>query len=339
MDEQVQQQRDKKLRQYTEGLECMAELVDFAALAAAVDAACPRPDRSIKGGRPPYPTLLMVKVLFLQALYNLSDEAMEHQLLDRRSFQRFCDVSDRLDLPDARTIWLFKQRLVTGGLGAQALFEAVQQQLQAYGYIPRGGQIVDATIVRAPIQHLKAEDKALLDEGRVPEAWKPSKRQHKDVQARWTKKHGKSFFGYKLHANVDVRYKLIRRCKVTPANVDDGNTLPAVVDRANTAAWLYGDRGYDYESNRELLARQGLRDGIARKARPGRPLGQRAQARNRAINRKRSRVEHVFAQLHHLGGKLVRAVTLARNELALALKCAVYNARRLVWLKAHAVPA
>jgi IS5 family transposase len=136
-----------------------------------------------------------------------------------------------------------------------------------------------------------------------------------------------------------VRWKLIRRCKVTPANVDDGNTLPAVVDRANTAAWLYGDRGCDYESNRELLARRGLRDGIARKARPGWPLGQRAQARNRAINRKRSRVEHVFAQLHHLGGKVVRAVTLARNELAIALKCAVYNAQRLVWLKAHAVPA
>jgi IS5 family transposase len=250
MDEQVQQ-RDRKLRQYTESLERMGELVDFAALAAAVDAACPRPDRS-KGGRLPY-------------------------------------------------LWLFKQHLVTGGPGAQGFFDAVQQQLQAHGCIPRGGQIVDATI-----------------------------------KARWTKKHGKSHFGYKLHANVDVRCKLIRRCKVTPANVDDGNTLPVVVDRANTAVRLYGDRGYDHESNRGLPAKQGLRDGMARKARPGRKLGLRTQARNRAINRKRLRVEHVFAQLHHLGGKVVRAVTLVRNELAIVLKCAVCNARRLAWLKAYA---
>ena len=77
MDDRVQQQRDKKLRQYTAGLERMAEVVDFAAVAAAVDTACPRPDRSQKGGRAPYPTVVMMKVLFLQALYNLSDEAAE----------------------------------------------------------------------------------------------------------------------------------------------------------------------------------------------------------------------------------------------------------------------
>ena len=147
MDERIQQQRDRKLVQYTASLERMAELVDFAAVAAAVDKACPRPDRG-KGGRPPYPTLLMVRVLFLQALYNLSDEECEHQLLDRRSFQRFCGLADELNVPDARTVWLFRQRLVAGGLGARAVFEAVQQQLQARGYIPCGGQIVDAPIVR-----------------------------------------------------------------------------------------------------------------------------------------------------------------------------------------------
>ncbi|WP_419187230.1 transposase, partial [Caldimonas tepidiphila] len=69
----VQQPTDVKLQQYTDSLERMGELVDFEQVAVAVDAACPRPDRS-KGGRPPYPTLVMVKVLFLQALYNLSDE-------------------------------------------------------------------------------------------------------------------------------------------------------------------------------------------------------------------------------------------------------------------------
>jgi IS5 family transposase len=228
---------------------------------------------------------------------------------------------------------------VDSRLGAKAIFEAVQQQLQAHGYLPRGGQIVDATIVRAPIQHLDKEEKAQIAQGKVPEHWSAKKVRHKDVQARWTKKYSKSFFGYKLHANVDVRWKLIRRWKVTPANVDDGQTMPKVLDQANTAARLYADRGYDHEANRRVLAARGWRDGIARKAATKRELGPRAKARNTAINRKRSRVEHVFAQLHHLGRKTVRAVTLARNELAIALKCAVYNAKRLVWLKANAVPA
>ena len=58
-------------------------------------------------------------------------------------------------------------------------------------------------------------------------------------------------------------------------------------------------------------------------------------ARNKAINRVRARGEHVFAGLEQLGGKCVRAMTLARNELAILLKCAAYNAKRLVWLVRH----
>jgi IS5 family transposase len=106
------------------------------------------------------------------------------------------------------------------------------------------------------------------------------------VQARWTKKHGRSFFDYKLHSNVDVRWKLIRRCKLTPANVNDGRTMPQVLDEANTAARLYADRGYDHQANREVLAARGWRDGIARKAAAGLELGPRARARNTAINRR-----------------------------------------------------
>uniref|UniRef100_UPI001300A968 transposase n=1 Tax=Caldimonas tepidiphila TaxID=2315841 RepID=UPI001300A968 len=89
----------------------------------------------------------------------------------------------------------------------------------------------------------------------------------------------------------------------------------------------------DRRASRELLAEHGCKDGIARRALPGEPLGQRAEARNKTINRRRSRVEHVFAGLWHLGGKTVRAIGQARNELAIAIKCAVYNVKRLTWLK------
>ena len=144
----VVQQRKAKLEGYVQTLAAMDKLIDFAGMAAAVDKACPRADRS-KGGRPPYPTEALVRMVFLQGLYNLSDEQCEHQVLDRLSFQRFCRLDGVLNIPDARTLWNFRQRLATGGLGGRAIFESLSQQLQQHGFIPRGGQIVDASIVQA----------------------------------------------------------------------------------------------------------------------------------------------------------------------------------------------
>ena len=125
---------------------------------------------------------------------------------------------------------------------------------------------------------------------------------------------------------------MIRQAKVTAANVDDGQTLKDVLDASNTGKRVLADRGYDAQANRELLQQGQLRDGIARRAKAGQERRQRLDARNKAINRIRARGEHVFAGLEQLGGKCVRAMTLARNELAILLKCAAYNAKRLVWL-------
>ena len=127
-------------------------------------------------------------------------------------------------------------------------------QLQQHGYIPRGGQIVDASIVQAPLTQANKDERQALNEGRRPEGWSAKRLRHTDRDARWTKKHGKSFYGYKVHANTDARYKLIRRVKVTPANVDDGQTLKEVLERANTGARVLADRGYDAQTNMSLTS-------------------------------------------------------------------------------------
>jgi IS5 family transposase len=88
--------------------------VDFEVLAASIDAAAPRPSRA-KGGRPPYPTVLMVKILVLQQLYKLADDALEYQLLDCRSFLQLCDRRNSfvigLRTTSQRQDWLFEARL------------------------------------------------------------------------------------------------------------------------------------------------------------------------------------------------------------------------------------
>ena len=195
----VVQQRKAKLEGYVQTLAAMDKLIDFAGMAAAVDKACPRADRS-KGGRPPYPTEALVRMVFLQGLYNLSDEQCEHQVLDRLSFQRFCRLDGALNIPDARTLWSFRQRLATGGLGGRAIFESLSQQLQRHGFIPRGGQIVDASIVQAPITQANAREREALNKGEAPEGWSKKRLAHTDRDARWTIKHGKSYPWRGCHA-------------------------------------------------------------------------------------------------------------------------------------------
>jgi transposase len=81
----------------------ISRVVDFAALASEVDRVALRVV-SGKGGRPPFPTETMVRILVLKRLHNLSDEQVEFQLQDRLSFQRFCGLTMATNIPDRTTV-------------------------------------------------------------------------------------------------------------------------------------------------------------------------------------------------------------------------------------------
>ena len=106
-------------------------------------------ERKSNAGRKPYDAILKFKIVVLQSLHNLSDEQTEYLILDRLSFMRFLDLDLEDPVPDATTIWLF--RVAQAGL-IDKLFERFGQHLEAEGYIARGGQIIDATIVSVPKQ-------------------------------------------------------------------------------------------------------------------------------------------------------------------------------------------
>lgn len=327
------EEREAKLDKLGDILQVMEQHVDFAALAARIDQAASRPSLD-KGGRPPFPTVLMVRVLVLQHLQGLSDEQMEYQLLDRLSFQRFVGLRYSSQIPDRTTIWTFRERLIAAN-AHETLFDAVEDQLHRHGYIARCGQLVDASIVPAPKQKLKKEEKALIDqpEQAMPIDWTPAKRRQKDIDATWTKKHGKSYFGYKLTVNADKRYKLIRKLKVTTASEHDTLHLDDVLDPLNTSRDLYADKGYVDAEREARLKSEGYRVHIQRKAKKGKPLSDCQKRRNTRIAKTRSRVEHVFAGLEQLGGKTLRSIGLDRATLQLNLKAATYNIRRLCSLK------
>lgn len=331
------EEREAKLDRLGDVLQVMERHVDFAVLAAEIDRAAPRPLPG-KGGRPPFPTLVMVKALFLQQLYNLSDDRLEFQLLDRLSFQRFVGLRRSSQIPDRTTFWTFRERLKEAG-ACEVIFEAVGRELSRHGYLARCGQIVDASLIPAPVQHNHQQERELVKDNAMPVGWKPAKRRQKDVDATWTKKHGKSTFGYKLSVNADQRYKLIRKVKVSTASENDTMHLEDVLDPANTSRDLYGDKGYVDGERERRLKQDGWRVHIQRKARKGTPLSACQERRNTRIARTRARVEHVFAAVGQMGGKALRTIGLARANLQLHWKVATYNLRRLCSLKECGVTA
>src|SRR3954468_23310988 len=186
-------------------LEAIDRLVPWESFRADIEAVVLTPDEARKSnaGRKPLDALLMFRMLVLQSLYNLSDEQVEYQVSDRLSFTRFLRLGIESRIPDGTTLWLFREKLAEAGL-IEKLFDRFDQHLRARGYIAGGGQIVDATIVAVPRQRNTREENEAIKRGRPPKDWetKPAKNRQKDKDARWTKKHGKSFYGYKNHVNA-----------------------------------------------------------------------------------------------------------------------------------------
>lgn len=328
-------ERNAKRDRLGDPLQVLSDHIDFAALAQAVDAKLVIGDRG-RRGRPPYPTELMIRLLVLQQLYDLSDEALEYQVLDRSSFQRFAGLEHSGRVPDAKTLWVWRERLKKQDLIGD-ISEAVGRQLSKAGFIARGGQIIDASIVTVPTQRNRREENETIAQGQVPEDWSGAKRAQKDIDARWTHKHGKSYYGYKLHANTDRRWGFIRRLDVTPASVNDTRVFEAIVDETNTSRDVYADRGYAKAAREVALREQGYRDRIQRKGQADRPLSPTQQRRNRGIARQRAFGEHPFARLAQMGGKSIRTIGLARARAVIELKVIAHNLMHLARLQTRGI--
>ena len=290
--------------------------------------------RKSSAGRKPHDVTLMFKMLVLQALYNLSDDQTEFQVRDRLSFQRFLRLSPEDTVPDAKTLWLFREQLARHGL-IDKLFRRFDEQLWASGLMPKGGQIIDASLVSVPKNRNTRDENQQIKEGKTPEGWddKPNMKRQKDEDARWTKKHGKSHYGYKNHINVDKEHKLIRRYAVTDASVHDSQMFDALLDEENGDRSVWADSAYRSEAREQHLRERGFISRIHRKGSSRRKLNEQEQATNRRRSKVRARVEHVFGdQRTRQGNILVRTKGKIRAAVKIGLMNLTYNMRRLEFL-------
>jgi len=290
--------------------------------------------RQSNAGRKPLDPVRMFKVLVLQSLYNVADEKIEYQIRDRLSFMRFLDLSLEDSVPDARTVWLYRQQLTDHGL-LEALFEQFNAYLIDQGYEAKKGQIVDASIVPVPKQRNTRAENAAIKAGETPEGWdeKPAKRRQKDTDARWTKKHGKSHYGYKNHVSVDRKHKLIRHAAVSDASVHDSQMIDQVLDEANTGAGVWADSAYRSAETEQWLKAGGYHSQVHHKGKRGQALSAAKQRVNRKRSTVRALVEHVFGyQENSMGGKFIRTIGIERAKTKIGLMNITYNMMRYIHL-------
>ncbi len=326
--------RFSKLDQLGDPLRAINAVVDWSVFQPILAKGL-KQEKKTNAGRPGFDPLLMFKVLILQSLYNLADGQTEFQIRDRFTFMRFLGLTPECRIPDEKTIWLFRENVKARDLH-DALFTTFTRFLEAQGYEAKRGTPIDARLVEVPKQRNTRSENATIKEGLLPAAWDkhPAKKVQKDIEARWTQKNGKNYYGYKNHIAIDVKHKLIRRYDVTAANVHDSQRFEPLLDRRNSDPTVYADSAYRSEDNERLLKRKRFRSRVHHRAWRDQPLTKREQRENRARSRLRARVEHVFGhQVKAMRQIIVRGIGLARIRTRIVLTNLAYNMSRLAQLR------
>jgi transposase, IS5 family len=298
-----------------ETLQRIDGLVDWGQLEAIV--------RKLRkeGGRPPFPALGMLKALYLQSLYGLSDPGMEEALLDRLSFRRFCGFGLDARTPDETTICRFRLDAAAAGV-LEECFACINRQLEARGLFTKKGTLIDATLIAA--SHNKPSFAAGGGGAVHP----------RDPDATFTRKNGRTHFGFKGHVGADEGTLLVRKALFTPNAVSDSEAADALISWDEQA--VYADRGYPQKARRQRLREAGIRDRIMhRRHKSQKDLPQSHKRHNALIARRRAPVESIFSVLKRIYGQgRARCRSLAAAGADFFAALTMYNLRRALRLGA-----
>ena len=226
-------------------------------------------------------------------------------------------------------MWTFENRI--GEAGAKALFDGVSAQLLKKGFIARGGQIIDATLVPAPKQHNSQKRRRSSRMARCRPAGSPPSGA-KDLDATWTKKHGKTTSATSSPSTSTRSTRSSARSRPT-RSTHDSQHFDNVFDTVNTSRDVYADRGYPSAEREAWLKENGLPQPDPAKG-PSQQAAVRVPAgRNQRIAKTRAQVEHVFRAIDQMGGKLLAHHRPGAANFAMTMMAACYNLKRLVYFQ------
>jgi transposase, IS5 family len=331
----------EKLTKLGDPLEKLNEFIDWKIFEVPLNEAFNKEDKDIpKGGRPPFNRVMMFKTLLIQSLYNLSDDQLEYQIVDRASFKRFLGLKKSDKVPDSKTFWAFREQLIEKEV-IEGLFEVFNQALDSMGVFANEGKMIDASFVEAPRQrNTREENKHIKENGTAPEQWKekPNKLRQKDIDARWTKKNNVTFYGYKNHVKSDVKTKLIEKYKVTDASVHDSQPVADLLTEKDERQELYADSAYTGEKQEEIYKNKKVINKIIEKGYRNKSLTDKQIASNKEKSKIRVRVEHIFGFVENsMNGSILRTIGIARAKAKIGMMNLTYNICRCVQLKLSVV--
>ncbi len=283
---------------------------DDVILKPFTESSCPRSKYSRKNaGRPSYDPIIFFKIFILQILFNLSDAMVHKYILDRQSFLAFLDIDVTL-VPSSKTIWKYRELFIKAGV-----FELINiltmQHIANLDEVKNSDSIaIDSSFTNVPIQRNTRDENKVIKDGNGDQLWNdhPAKKRQKDIDSRWTQKGGHRYYGYKLHIAVCCLTKLITSMLTTAACVHDSQVIAPLVREEDHGKSLYADSAYSGKKQIDEIKQLNLKPAVCEKGKRNTPLTDEQKKNNREKSKTRARVEHVFAQIAHWDGDILRTI-------------------------------
>jgi len=293
--------------QSKQALEIIKSTIDWKILLRPIEQVIlKQKENNSPAGRSTIDLLVIVKCFILQSIYALSDPRLEEEIADRRSFQIFLDLNSQDSIPDETTICRYREMFARLGLDKKLFYE-FNKQLKSLNLIVGKGTIVDATIKQAQATSTSNRDK----------------------DADFTKKRGKTYYGYKGHIAIDEDSEVIKTVEFTKASIHDSNQFDQLVDYSEQA--VFADKGYANKTRRKKLEAKNIFDGILSKGYRNRPLSKAEIRFNQLLSVVRNKVERPFAYMKRvLNYQRCSYYDLKRNRFEFIMAALLYNIRKLI---------
>ena len=188
------------------------------------------------------------KALLVQFWEDYSDREMEKCLRENIAVRWFCGFGLMENTPDHSYFGKLRKRI-----GTDRLVEILEKTNEAMKKKNLFGEVftfIDASSIITKTALWDERDKAIAEgEKKLNNAIVNNYTADKD--AKWGAKSKLNvWFGYKRHNSVDMRFGLISKVAVTPANVPD---YKAVKDIVPKQGMVFMDKGYDYKEADEWI--------------------------------------------------------------------------------------
>jgi len=292
--------------QSKKALEILKAKIDWNRLIKPIEYKLSKERSYEPAGRKPFSLLVIIRCFILQYIYDLSDPRLEEEIADRRSFQKFLELNSGDSIPDETTICRYREKFASMGLD-KLMFEQLKRQLRDRNLLLERVTLVDATIKQA-------------------QATPESKR---DSDATFTKKRGKTYYGYKGHIGVDYGTGAIHSVEFTPANVHDSEMFEQCVHGKEES--VYADKGYANRKRKRNLEENGVFCGILDKGYRNKKLTKAQIANNKLLSKIRNSVERPFAFMTRiLHYERCRYYDKGRNRFQFVFCAIIYNMRKLI---------